>query len=59
MIKIFIVEDEKPISDLLRMSLTKAGYECTCAYDGMDAADILENSRFAKRRIRAGCQKDG
>ena len=46
MIKIFIVEDEKPISDLLRMSLTKAGYECTCAYDGIKAADILENERF-------------
>ena len=46
MIKIFIVEDEKPISDLLRMSLTKAGYECSCAFDGMEAADILENERF-------------
>jgi len=46
MIKIFIVEDEKPISDLLRMSLTKAGYECKCAYDGIAAADILETERF-------------
>ena len=46
MIKIFIVEDEKPISDLLRISLTKAGYQCTCVFDGMEAADILENERF-------------
>ncbi|MCL2200605.1 MAG: response regulator transcription factor [Oscillospiraceae bacterium] len=46
MIKIFIVEDEKPISDLLRMSLTKAGYECKCAFDGIAAADILETERF-------------
>jgi len=46
MIKIFIVEDEKPISDLLKMSLTKAGYECKCAFDGLEAADILENERF-------------
>ena len=46
MIKIFIVEDEKPISDLLRMSLTKAGYRCSCAYDGIEAADILEQERF-------------
>ena len=46
MIRIFIVEDEKPISDLLRMSLTRAGYECTCAYDGIEAADILESERF-------------
>ena len=46
MIKILIVEDEKPISDLLRMSLTKAGYGCTCVFDGIKAADILENERF-------------
>ena len=46
MIKILIVEDEKPISDLLRMSLTKAGYECICVYDGIKAADILETERF-------------
>jgi len=46
MIKIFIVEDEKPISDLLRMSLTKAGYDCKCAFDGMEAADVLETERF-------------
>ena len=46
MIRILIVEDEKPISDLLRMSLTKAGYSCKCAYDGIEAADILEIERF-------------
>ncbi|MCL1835844.1 MAG: response regulator transcription factor [Oscillospiraceae bacterium] len=46
MVKIFIVEDEKAISDLLRMSLTKAGYQCTCADDGIKAADILEVERF-------------
>ena len=26
MIRILIVEDEKPISELMRLSLTKAGY---------------------------------
>ena len=46
MIDIFIVEDEKAISDLLRMSLTKAGYNCTCADDGIKAADLLEKKRF-------------
>lgn len=46
MIQILIVEDEKPISDLMRMSLKKAGYHCTCAYDGEEAAAILEHSRF-------------
>lgn len=40
MIEILIVEDEKPISDLIRLNLMKAGYSCTCAFDGMEAADI-------------------
>lgn len=34
MIKVLIVEDEKPISELIRMSLRKAGYTCDCVYDG-------------------------
>lgn len=46
MIKILIVEDEKPISELIRISLRKAGYTCSCVYDGIAAADILENERF-------------
>lgn len=46
MIKILIVEDERPIASLLKMSLTRAGYTVTCVYDGMSAADLLENDRF-------------
>jgi len=46
MIRILIVEDELPISDVIRWNLTKAGYECVCAYDGMVAADILEEQSF-------------
>lgn len=46
MIRILIVEDERPISDVIRWNLTKAGYECCCAYDGMEAADILEEQNF-------------
>ena len=46
MIHILIVEDEKPISNLIRLSLKKAGYDCTCAFDGAEAADILEERRF-------------
>ena len=38
---ILIVEDEKPISELMRLSLRKAGYQTTCAYDGAQAADLL------------------
>lgn len=46
MIRILIVEDERAISDLIKINLTKAGYECTCVYDGMAAADILERNKF-------------
>lgn len=46
MIRILIVDDERPIATLIRMSLTKAGYTCTCAYDGLQAADILEKETF-------------
>lgn len=46
MIKIFIVEDERAISDLIKINLEDAGYICTCAYDGLSAANILENSSF-------------
>lgn len=46
MIHILIVEDERPISNLIRISLKNAGYVCTCVYDGAEAADILERQRF-------------
>lgn len=42
MIRILIVEDEKPIANLIRVSLVQAGYHCTCVYDGIAAADLLE-----------------
>ena len=40
MLRVLIVEDEKPISNLIRLSLTKEGFHCTCAYDGAEAADL-------------------
>ena len=40
------MDDEKPICDLIQMSLTRAGYRCTCVYDGLAAADILEHNVF-------------
>ena len=46
MIQILIVDDEKPICDLIQMSLTRAGYHCMCVYDGLAAADILERNIF-------------
>lgn len=46
MIRILIVEDEKPISNLIKISLVKAGYTCTCVYDGIAAADIIDKEQF-------------
>ena len=46
MIKILIVEDEKPIADLLDMSLTAAGYHCDWVDNGLDAADAVEETRY-------------
>lgn len=46
MIRILIVEDELPISKLIEMNLEDAGYECTCAYDGLAAADLIEKNVY-------------
>lgn len=46
MIKILIVEDEESISNLIKMNLTKARYSCKCAFDGQEAADIIEKEHF-------------
>jgi DNA-binding response OmpR family regulator len=46
MLKILIVEDEKPISNLIKISLTNAGYQCECVYDGLAAADKIEQVSY-------------
>ena len=46
MIKILIVEDEKAISNLINVNLTAQGYRCFCAYDGKEAADLLEENTY-------------
>ncbi len=46
MIRILAVDDEKPIAELLRLSLRRAGYECICAYDGLEAANLIEKESF-------------
>ncbi|MCQ2518598.1 MAG: response regulator transcription factor [Lachnospiraceae bacterium] len=46
MISILVVEDERAISDLIKINLESEGYKCTCAYNGMDAANILEEQTF-------------
>ncbi len=44
--RILVVEDEKPIADLVRLALTDEGYHCQCVYDGAAAADLLETTQF-------------
>lgn len=46
MIKILIVEDEEPISNLIKINLMRAGYSCSQAFDGLEAADIIANEHF-------------
>lgn len=46
MIQILIAEDEVAIANLLRLSLVKEGYICTCARDGAECADLLEGNRY-------------
>lgn len=40
-LRILIVEDDRPISNLIRLSLSKAGYACDCAFEGSAAADMV------------------
>ncbi|MGY3766133.1 response regulator YycF [Vagococcus vulneris] len=40
--KILVVDDEKPISDIVKFNLTKEGYEVYTAFDGEQAIDMVE-----------------
>lgn len=44
--KILIVEDEKPIANLIDLNLRSSGYQCTCVYDGIAAADLIEHNTY-------------
>lgn len=46
MIKILIVDDEKPICDLIDLNLSSAGYHCTAVQDGLKAIDRIEQETF-------------
>lgn len=47
MLPILVAEDEPPIADLIRLTLTGAGYRCVVAHDGVQAADLIEGQEFA------------
>ena len=40
--KILVVDDEKPISDIVKFNLDKEGYEVFTAYDGEEALEMVE-----------------
>ncbi len=44
--KILIVEDEEAIAALIRMNLTKAGYQCDLACSGDEGADKLSENNY-------------
>ncbi len=44
---ILIVDDERPIANLIRLTLEGAGYACRTAYSGQQAADLLEAGGYA------------
>lgn len=43
-IRILVIEDEKPIADILEYDLKKEGYEVTCAYTGADGLKLTEEA---------------
>ncbi|OLN22310.1 DNA-binding response regulator [Domibacillus antri] len=40
--KILVVDDERPIADILQFNLKKEGYDVQCAYDGDQAVEMVE-----------------
>src|SRR5690625_6654650 len=40
--KILVVDDEKPISDIIKFNLTKEGFDVDTAYDGEEAVKKVE-----------------
>ena len=43
--KILIVDDEKPISDIIKFNLTKEGYDVVTAFDGREALVLFEQEQ--------------
>ena len=44
--KILVVEDEQSIADMVKLCLSKNGYICEVAYDGMAATQKIEEKRY-------------
>ncbi|MCI9139480.1 DNA-binding response regulator [bacterium 1XD42-8] len=46
MIKVLIVDDEKPICDLIDLNLSAAGYQCEAVQNGLEAITRIERDNF-------------
>lgn len=45
MSKILVVDDERPISDIIKFTLTKENFEVLTAYDGLEALTVFEEEK--------------
>src|SRR3954469_17859745 len=45
-VHVLVVDDEKMIRSLLKMSLQRMGYEVTTADDGAEALDLFQSQQF-------------
>lgn len=43
--KVMVVDDERPIADILQFTLEKEGYDVVCAYDGDEAVALAEKEK--------------
>src|SRR5699024_9958180 len=41
--KILVVDDEKPIADIMQFNLEKEGYDVICAFDGHEALTLVDS----------------
>jgi two-component system response regulator VicR len=43
--KVLVVDDERPIAEILKFTLEKEGYQVVCAYDGEEAIDTARKQK--------------
>lgn len=44
--KILVVDDNKDIADMIKITLELSGYQCTTAYSGKDCLQLLSQNDF-------------
>lgn len=45
MAKLLVVDDERPIADILKFTFEKEGYQVVCAYDGNEAVQLAQEEK--------------